>query len=223
MSRTTPIDSTPAGELVSSYVIPPKGGWVDTVKKGQILRVTDVDGQQCADIVVFNNDNYREKLSVTYSRSRGITEVPGEHFHADKLTEGGVLRSTTCTPMMTIVKETMETKGIHGLGPRQCNSFLWKSHGIEMDGCLEILANVLEPYGLTADDVPDSFNQSMNYVHDVEAGKWFIEPPVSEPGDFLDYRAEMDCLVAISNCPCDVVVPVNGSKCTPLMVEIFDA
>ena len=38
--------------------------------------------------------------------------------------------------------------------------------------------------------------------------------PVSKPGDYVTLRAEMDCVVAFSACPQDVV-PINGVNCTP--------
>ena len=41
-----------------------------------------------------------------------------------------------------------------------------------------------------------------------------FEPPVSKPGDYVELRAEMDCIVAFSACPQDMV-PINGVGCIP--------
>jgi uncharacterized protein YcgI (DUF1989 family) len=41
-----------------------------------------------------------------------------------------------------------------------------------------------------------------------------FEPPVSVPGDYIEFRAEMDCVVAFSTCPQDMI-PINGEDCIP--------
>ncbi|MEE9247889.1 MAG: hypothetical protein V3U79_04245 [Dehalococcoidia bacterium] len=42
--------------------------------------------------------------------------------------------------------------------------------------------------------------------------------PVSRPGDFVELRAEMDCLVALTVCPFHG--PFNGWVITPLRVQV---
>jgi uncharacterized protein YcgI (DUF1989 family) len=32
----------------------------------------------------------------------------------------------------------------------------------------------------------------------------------------------MDCLIGLSNCPLDVMVPCNGYHCTPVKVTVFE-
>jgi len=41
-----------------------------------------------------------------------------------------------------------------------------------------------------------------------------FEAPVSRPGDYVTLRAEMDCVLAFSACPQDIV-PINGVDCIP--------
>lgn len=62
----------------------------------------------------------------------------------------------------------------------------------------------------------------MNYTHDCTRGYWVIKALVSRPGDYIEFRAEMDCIVALSNCPMDVMAPVNGFRCTPVKVEVYE-
>jgi len=50
---------------VFEQVIPPKRGLAVTVKKGQHLRVTDLEGKQVVDMAIFNRENPREKLSTS--------------------------------------------------------------------------------------------------------------------------------------------------------------
>ena len=39
-------------------------------------------------------------------------------------------------------------------------------------------------------------------------------PTVSKVGDYIVFRAELDCVVVMSACPQDLV-PVNGEDCIP--------
>jgi uncharacterized protein YcgI (DUF1989 family) len=39
----------------------------------------------------------------------------------------------------------------------------------------------------------------------------------------VEFRAEMDCIVGLSNCPLDVLVPCNAYHCTPVKVEVYDS
>lgn len=45
---------------------------------------------------------------------------------------------------------------------------------------------------------------------------------VSRPGDYIELRMEMDCIMALSSCPMDVIAPTNGCSCTPLKVETHE-
>jgi uncharacterized protein YcgI (DUF1989 family) len=42
--------------------------------------------------------------------------------------------------------------------------------------------------------------------------------PLSKPGDFVVLRAALDCVVAMSACPQDLI-PINGAACTPTEVH----
>jgi uncharacterized protein YcgI (DUF1989 family) len=212
-------------ELVVQKVIPPKTGLALLIKAKQHLRITDLEGKQVVDMALFNAENPREKLSTSYScgeiaeayerlnklmpdrptlRSTRSPRAPKE-IGKDKLTEGDTLVSTICQPMN-----------------RSCTRLLYEAFGISQDGCLEILAQVLAPYGIQAEDVPDTFDVFMNYRHDCARGVWFIGEPVSQAGDYVEFRALMDCIVGLSNCPDDSISPCNGYHCTPVKVEVLE-
>jgi uncharacterized protein YcgI (DUF1989 family) len=75
--------------------------------------------------------------------------------------------------------------------------------------------------GLTAPKTPSPWNLFMNIpVH--ADGRVSFEPPVCKAGDYLVLGAEMDCVIAFSACPQDIV-PINGLACTPTEAhfEIF--
>jgi uncharacterized protein YcgI (DUF1989 family) len=208
---------------VFEQVMPGKSGLAVEVKKGQYLRVIDLEGKQVCDMAVFNKDNVREKLSTSYSRTRYEPKVVGEYVPRDKLMEGDTLMSTLCRPMMTIVKETSVVKGVHDCHNRMCNRYLYEVQlGIgPQDGCHEIISKAVAKYSILPEDIPDTFDINMSYTHDCVKHCWVIGEPVSRPGDYIEFRAEMDCIVALSVCPLEIGA-CNAGKSTPMKVEIYE-
>jgi uncharacterized protein YcgI (DUF1989 family) len=208
---------------VLDQLLPPKSGLALTVRRGQHLRLIDVEGQQVVDMAVFNAANLKEKLSTSFSRTRQQPRTPGDYLARDRLTEGNALLSTACRPLMTIVAETQPVKGMHDTHHRMCNRVLYELHGLgPRAGCQEILAGVLAPYGIPPEEIPDTFDIHMHYEHDPVEGRWRIEAPCSRPGDYIELRAEMDCLVGLSNCPEDTISMCNAKRCTPYRVEVHE-
>jgi uncharacterized protein YcgI (DUF1989 family) len=209
-------------KVVHEHVMAPKSGHAVTVHKGQHLRITDIEGRQVVDMALFNADNHREKLSTSNSRTRYVPREGEPYVPRDKLLPGDNLMSTLCRPMMTIVEDTPEPKGIHDTHNRMCNRFLFESHGVDSrDGCHEIISKAVAEYGIEPEDIPDTMDLFMNYHHDCERGRWVIDTPVSKAGDFVEFRAEMDLLVGLSNCPEDVLTQCNDKNCTPMKVEVL--
>lgn len=210
-------------KAIFEQVIPPKNGLAVEVKTGQHLRVTDLEGKQVVDMALFNLANLREKLSTSYSRTRYVPAPGQPYIPRDHLTVGDTLMSTICRPMMKIIEETPEPKGIHDTHNRMCNRFLYETFGYgPRDGCHEIISKAIAPYGLLPEDVPDTMDLFMDYHHNCKERRWHIGEPVSKPGDYIQFEALMDCLVGLSNCPLDVLAPCNGYNCTPVKVSIFE-
>jgi uncharacterized protein YcgI (DUF1989 family) len=67
--------------------------------------------------------------------------------------------------------------------------------------------------GLKPPETPSPWNLFMNIpVHG--DGSLSFEPPVCQQGDYVLLRAEMDCVIAFSACPQDII-PINGVACQP--------
>lgn len=214
-------------ESVFGETIPPKSGLAFEAPRGSVFRVTDLEGKQVVDMAVFNRRDPSEKLSLTYSRSRsagGTSElgVGPDYLTKDKLMEGDTLLSNLCRPLLYFLTETPEPKGIHDTHNSSCNRAFYESGGFgPRDGCHEILSRALGQYGVRETDLPDTMDLFMNWYHDPQRGAWIIGQPVSKPGDYVEFRAEMDCLVGLSNCPDDVGSECNNYHCTPVGVDLF--
>jgi hypothetical protein len=205
---------------VLEKTMPASSGLALEVSQGQHLRVIDREGQQVVDMAVFNLENLRERLSTSNSRNRYIPKPGQKYAPRDHLEEGDWLMSTINRPLMTIVRETMEKKGVHDACNRMCDRFLYKVfYDQDKDGCHEIISQVVAPYGLTPEEIPDTFDLFMSYPHNCDKGHFEIIDPISRPGDYIEFRAEMNCLVDLSNCPYE---PCAGGSCTPVVVEIYE-
>ena len=210
-------------KLIHDHVLAAKTGVAVELKKGQRLRLIDLEGKQVVDMCVFNRTNPHEKLSTSWSRTRRKPK-PGEGWtSADRLVVGDILLSTLCRPMLTIVEETAEPKGIHDTHIRMCNTVLYEMHGVgPKKGCFETVSEVIKPYGVAPEDIPDPFNTFMNLQYDCDEKRWVTREPVTKPGDYIEYRAEMDLLVAFSNCPEDTLTATNAYHCTPVQVQVYE-
>ena len=211
---------------ILEQLLPPKTGLALEVPVGHVFRITDLEGKQVVDMAVFNRHDLSEKLSLTYSRSRsprGTDElgVRADYLTKDRLMEGDTLLSNLCNPLLYFLEETPDPKGVHDTHNSSCNRAFYEAYGFgPRDGCHEILGDVLSPYGIRRTDLPDTMDLFMNWYHDCEQRAWIIGQPVSRPGDYVEFKAEIDCLVGLSNCP-DVASECNAYRCTPVKVEMF--
>jgi urea carboxylase-associated protein 1 len=196
-------------QLVEDLMLAPGEPIARELRAGQILRVTDLQGQQVGDLIAFALEDLSEKFWISNTiRLNGTVYV----------TAGHVLYSELSRPMLSIVEDTC---GRHDLLAGSCNAQIDKvRYGVDDHrGCVEHFLSVLEPYGIGRADIPMSINLFMNCPVGPD-GSWEIATPVSTAGDHIDLRAEMDVLVALSNCPQDLN-PCNAGELKPLGFRIY--
>ena len=162
-------------QTITEQVLAPETGIAITVATGDRFRVTDLEGGQVVDIVVFNASNPREKLSLPYSRSRYRPEAGQTFYPGDKLMVGDMRRSTIYGEMMRITADTPDPKGVHGVDGRMCNRHLYEAYGQPgKNGCKEIIAAAIATQGLLPEDIPDCMDLFMDYHHDCAESPWVI-------------------------------------------------
>jgi urea carboxylase-associated protein 1 len=197
--------------LAEDFVLAPAGGVARTLRRGQTLRITDLEGQQVADMIAFVLPDLSDRLwPSTTIRLNGTV-----YF-----TTGHVLYSELSRPLFTIVEDTC---GRHDMLAGSCNAEIDKvRYGVdEHRGCVENFVEAIAAWGLSRADVPMSFNVFMNCPVQPD-GSWSIAEPASRAGDYITFRAEADVLVAISNCPQDLN-PCNAGELKPLGIAISAA
>jgi len=202
------------GKILLDRIVPPGKPWSGIVRKGQILRIIDIKGQQAVDFLCYNADDPAERYNAPNTIKAAKTL---------RLTKGHTLFSDQARPIFTIVEDTC---GIHDTIGGCCSS--WSNemlYGVkDSPGCRENFLLALKTYGLGWKDIVPNVNFFCN-VPVFEDGKLadtvFTEGH-SKPGDYVDLRAEMNAICALSNCP-QVNNPCNASQPTEIRVMIRQA
>lgn len=188
--------------------------WMHVVKRGETLRIVDVEGNQAADTLFFNADAPHER----YSACDTIREQANVY-----LGPGSVLLSDLCRPLMTITADTVgrhDTLG--GACATESNTVRYALEKKSMHACrdsylLAVIEN--EQYGLSKRDIAHNINFFMNVPVTPDGGLTFADG-VSGPGKYVEMRAEMNVIVLISNCP-QLNNPCNAYNPTPIEVLIW--
>ena len=121
--------------------------------------------------------------------------------------------------MMAIIEDTVGTNDV--LYPR-CSGFLFEHHyGLAVHtNCHDIQAEAQREFGLTPDDVHDSFNFFMHTGVDA-AGRPFIAKNTAKPGDYVELLALMDVLAIPNVCGADVMM-TSDFELKPLKLTVFE-
>jgi urea carboxylase-associated protein 1 len=197
-------------DVVREETIPPAGHFAAEIRKGQVLRIEDVEGQQVADLVTFNAHDVAEKLSVMNTISLNRQVFPRV---------GYLLFSDEAQPMMSIIADTC---GVHDMLAGACSRFTnERRYGVkDTRNCRDNLAEAMKPWGLSWKDIPFNMNVFMNCPIGAD-GNWSIQAPKSKAGDHIDFRAEMDVIAAFSNCP-QIHNACNAFRLKPLKATIYE-
>ena len=204
-------------KTLQDVVIPTGTGIAVTVRRGQVLRLHIVAAPQVGDCVFFNANDYREQFHVGQSWALNQFCRTGnarsfKHFYSKPPREN---------VMLTTVADTCANHW-GNMGGRCSRRMHELRDGITtgLRSCQENLTEALAPYGITGDDIGDIFNVFMNAEQDGD-GNFTIKPSSAVVGDYIDLRAEMDVLAAISACP-SMGSPVNGFQAKPLGLTIYE-
>ena len=200
------------GKIIKEVIIPAREYLAIEVKKGQIFRFIDIEGQQVVDLTVFNLNDSKERSSC--NATRHLNDI----WH---ITEGNSVYSTKCNKMYTIIDDKVGQNVYNGgFCTEELNYVRYGVRGTR--NCRDNLIMAVAPYGLGRKDIQEDGNCGlMMNIELTPGGKCVIREPVKEPGRYADLLAEMDLLVAISNCPSERN-PCNAFNPTPVKVIVYE-
>jgi uncharacterized protein len=195
--------------VLESRVVAKNSGAAFEVKKGQRLRIA---GKSIVDFVAFNLHDLNERFDQARTKTNQVKIF---------ISTGDVLYSKRNNPMLTIVEDTFK-EGRHDLQKGMCSRKRFEmvaqgasmrvfAEGIDINpkkaeeipdhGCWENLSGAVQPWNILPDDVPSPFNIFQCMRIDPESGIMYDTMIRPKNEAYVDFRAEMDCLVAMSACP----------------------
>jgi uncharacterized protein len=199
---------------VFDEIHPAGEAWMKLIKRGQTLRIIDLEGNQAVDTLFYNANNLLERYSLTHT-----IQAQNSLY----LTTGTKIMSSEGRAMLSIVADTCGRHDTLGGGcASESNTVRYALEKRFMHSCRDnfTLAIAHSPYGLTKRDIVSNINFFMN-VPVTPQGKLTFEDGVSAPGKYVELRAEMDVIVLVSNCP-QLNNPCNAYNPTPVRFLVWD-
>jgi hypothetical protein len=209
--------------VLQSENVPKNSGRAYIVKKGQRLRIA---GKSIVDFVAFNLNDLSERFDQARTKTNQVKIF---------ISAGDTLFSKRNNPMLTIVEDTF-TEGRHDLQKGMCSRKRFEmvaqgkskrvfAEGVDINpkapeelpdhGCFENLSEAVKGWKISPDDIPSPFNIFQCMRIDPETGIMYDTMIRPKNEAHVDFRAEMDCLVAASACP-------ESGRGQAIRVEIFD-
>ncbi len=210
-------------QILLQAVVPPNSGQAFELARGQRLRVA---ATTIVDFVAFNRHDLRERFDQARTKT---------YNSKIWISTGDVLMTKSNNPLLYIVADTYTGQGTHDLQKGMCSGRRFRRAADEGrlaeyynrfiapedlpdHGCWENLSAALAPYGILPEDVPSPFNLFQTLAIDPASGRMSNTSIRPRPGTYVEFRAEMDALVAISACP-DLTV---GGKAIEVLIYAPD-
>lgn len=208
--------------IIVSETIPKNSGRAFVLRKGQTIRVA---GRSVVDFVAFNLHDVTERFDQARTKTNQAKIF---------ISTGDQLISKLNQPMLTIIEDTF-VEGRHDLQKGMCSRKRFElvaegkaqrnfAEGVDPNpkrpedipdhGCWENLSRALEPWDIAPQDVPSPMNIFQTMKIDPDTGKLFDTFIRPKEEAHVDFKAEMDCLVALSACP-------ESGRGQAIRVEIF--
>ena len=206
-------------KLVDEIMVPAEHARAFHVNSGQIMRIIAVEGRQVGNVAVFDAHNYRDVYDPYISYELNCIQGTGNSSRIRYLYS----RPPGLNLMFEVTDEPVARHWI--MAGARCNQRTYEIHtGIteKLRNCQDSLAEAIADYGMTSEDVPELFNLWMNVDYTPD-GNLDVLPCMAHKGDYIDFLAHMDCLVALSSCAGGQVIPqLNAGPDKPLKAEIWE-
>ena len=200
------------GAILLDEVVAARAPWSAVVSLGDVLTIVDVGGNQSGDCLLYNAHDTDERYSVPDT----IAWSGNVYVRA-----GTVLRSNQGNPLATVVANEIDRQDtIGGACGKESNTLRYGHHTAAEHGCRENFLAEAAKYGMGARDIVSNLNWFMNVPIEAD-GTLGIVDGISGPGKRVAFRAEMDILVLVSNCP-QMNNPCNDFNPTPLRMIVTE-
>ncbi|MBD65365.1 MAG: urea carboxylase-associated protein [Halobacteriovoraceae bacterium] len=190
-------------------IVEQRTGVAFELKKGQKLKVIDIEGKQVSDLFCYIKGDYQDYLS------------NGRTFdYASKilLSTGDLLYSSKSKPMFKIIEDS---NGSHDflLTPCSHDTFSILYEDYQHRGCEGNLLHAFKEYDENFKEtcLPATFNIFMN-VPISSKGQIEVIEPTTIAGDFITFEALDDLIVGLTSCSAP---QSNGGSFKPIKYEVI--
>ena len=196
-------------KVLQTYEVRARTGRGLEVRKGDLIRVSDLEGAQPVDFWAFNKKNSQEFLSPQHTKPSTERLVPGV---------GDAAYTNMRRPIVTVVEDN--SPGQHDMQYAACDKTRYRELGVKgyHASCQDNLHKALKKLGIDMGFTPQPWNLFTNFLINRD-GTITIKAPETKPGDNIVLRAEMDAYVVVSACPQDQN-PTCGGNPTDIRVEV---
>jgi urea carboxylase-associated protein 1 len=209
MTNDKPMPVLP-GPVVLDEVVAARAPWDCLLRRGQTLRIVDLEGNQAVDFLLYRLGDPAERYS-----AQDTVRAQGNIY----LRAGTVLLSNEGNPMARIVATAVERHDtIGGACSCESNTLRYGYHTKAQHACVENFLLAGSRHGLGKRDLVSNINWFMNVPVEADGALGIVDG-ISAPGLYVDLRAEMDLVIVVSNCP-QINNPCNGFNPTPVRVVV---
>ena len=196
-------------QSIYEQIVPAKQPWSRVIAAGDVLKITDLEGQQAVDFLCYDAVDPTDRYS-----SMNTVKVQGSVY----VGLGTVLYSDRGTALMTVIEDTVGRHDtIYGCCSAANNRL---RYGVETtESCYANFEAELARHGMGKDAIVSNVNWFMS-VPVLEDGAAGIARAELLPNSHVSLRAERDVLAVLSNCP-EMHNPCNGYNPTPIRVEVL--
>jgi urea carboxylase-associated protein 1 len=194
--------------ITYDFVVPARQPWSRVIKRGEVLRLIDLEGQQAVDFLCYNAEDLGDRYN-----SMNTVKVQGNSY----VGKGTVLYSDAGLPLFTVIEDTLGRHDtVYGCCSNPNNYLRYRVRTTE--SCYSSFLTELAKHGLDRSAIVSNVNFFMQVPINAD-GAAGVAADVSPPGSYVDLRAEMDVLAVLSNCP-QMHNPCNGYNPTPIRVVV---
>jgi len=214
---------------VDEIIVPPRDAAALEVAAGNFFRIVSIEGPQVGDLNLWNAHDLSERFFSGKTRA----------LHATHVSTGDRLWSTlpSLRPLATITHDTLDWYGwdedgggIHDVIGTRCDPYTnVLLTGNEYHHCCHsnltrALASYKQmPLAAAEPHIHDVLNVFMCTGFTRDTHQYFMKASPVRPGDFIEFFAEIDLLVALSACPggdCSTIHSSDVAQCHPLKIEV---
>jgi urea carboxylase-associated protein 1 len=194
--------------ITYDFVVPARQPWSRVIKRGEVLRLIDLEGQQAVDFLCYNAEDPGDRYN-----SMNTVKVQGNSY----VGKGTVLYSDAGMPLFTVIEDSLGRHDtVYGCCSNPNNYLRYRVRTTE--SCYSNFLAELAKHGLDRSAIVSNVNFFMQVPINAD-GAAGVAADVSPPGSYVDLRAEMDVLAVLSNCP-QMHNPCNGYNPTPIRVVV---